>query len=82
MSVWRRLARWQRNVALVAAAVVCSGLLYLFVGPAGQPDPPADLEKLAFVDGTLTVVEEDRLVLRAFDRREEIAFAVRERDRR
>ena len=80
-----RQRRVQYALALAAAATA-SLLLYLFVGPADGPDPPRDLESLRYVDGTLTVVEERRLVMRPFEpvdgRRGELEFRIRDGDAR
>jgi hypothetical protein len=66
--------------------VACSLLVYLFVGPAPSPDPPADLDVLRHVDGTLTVVEERRLVMRPSAPLAggpgEVEFVIRPRDAR
>ena len=82
----RRGGGWRRNATLLAAGVACSALLYLFLGPAPSPDPPADLQSLRHVDGTLTVVEDDRLVMRPFvpldGRTGDVAFVIRPRDAR
>jgi hypothetical protein len=70
---------------MIAAAALVSFALYLFLGSGGAPDPPPDLESLHFVDGTLTVVEERRLIMRPFeplDGRREVAFVIRPRDER
>jgi hypothetical protein len=77
--------RWARNLALVGAAALCSVVLYLFVGPSSAPDPPPDLKTLQHVDGTLTVVEQRRLVMRPFvplNGKREIEFVIRPRDDR
>lgn len=75
---------WRRNAALLGAAVVFSALLFLFLGPARAPDPPPGLASMAFADGTLTVVENDRLVLEPFGdaRRDALVFAIRPADTR
>jgi hypothetical protein len=82
----RRRRRRAREAVALVAALACSGLLYLFLGPAAAPDPPSDLASLPFVDGTLTVVETDRLVLRPFEPPGggdgEIEFAIRAADSR
>lgn len=75
-----RSGRWRRNVALLAGAAACSALLYLFLGPGRAPDPPPGLASMRHVDGTLTVVEDDRLVLAPFGGGREIAFVIRPAD--
>ncbi len=66
---------------LVVALVI--GLAWLF-GPGGSaPAEPQDLAETAYVDGTLTVVEGDRLVMQPFeplDGQSEIEFTIREAD--
>ena len=68
---------------LIIAGVVlvaCIGLVLLFGGGSSEPDRPAGVEDLAFADGTLTVVEQDRLVMRPFNGSTDLVFAVRPED--
>jgi hypothetical protein len=80
----RRGSRWLQNCALVAGATVASVVLYLFFSPAPAPNPPADLAKLRHVDGTLAVVEEQRLVMKPFEPLDgiggELELAIRPQD--
>jgi hypothetical protein len=80
----RRRQRWGQNAVLLAIAVAASLCLYLFFGPAPAPDPPLDLNPLRHVDGTLSVVEDTRLVMKPFapldGRPGEVTFTVRPRD--
>ena len=66
--------------------MACSALLYLFLGLAPSPDPPAALKSPRQVDGTLIVVEDDRLVMPPFlpldGRTGDPAFLIRPRDAR
>ena len=64
----------------LAAALAAVGLYALFGGGSNEPARPAGTADLAFMDGTLTVVEEDRLVLRAFDGQGETTFAIKPED--
>ena len=72
--------------AALAVAVAISAVLYLFLGPGSSPYPPPDLASLHHVDGTLTVDEERRLVMRPFEpldgRAGEVEFTIRDRDAR
>ena len=68
---------------LVAALVVCVaavGLILLFGGGSSEPSKPASAEDLPYVDGTLVVAEETRLVLRPSDGGAEITFTIRPED--
>ncbi len=73
---------WRRNAALLGVAAGCSVLLFLFLGPARAPDPPPGLSTMAYADGTLTVVEDDRLVLEPFGSAERgaLTFTIRPAD--
>lgn len=74
---------WRRSGALIAGAAAISLLLYLFTGPSGAPEPPANLDSLEFADGTLTLVEERRLRLRPLSNdgaRRELEFVIRNSD--
>ena len=67
------------GLALLALLAVV-GLFALFGGGSSEPERPAGTQSLPFMDGTLTVVEQDRLVLRDFDGRTETTFTVRPED--
>ena len=72
-----------RLKVLFAAIAVCLavvGLILLFGGTSSEPSKPASAEDLPFIDGTLVVVEETRLVLRPADGGAEIDFTVRPED--
>jgi hypothetical protein len=66
--------------AAVAVMLAAVGLFALFGGGTNEPAKPAASENLPFVDGTLTVAEQGRLVLKPFqplDGMEEVTFAIR-----
>ena len=71
---------------LVAALVTCLaavGLIILFGGGSNEPEKPAGVDEMAFVDGTLTVVEQTRLVMKPFqplDGKAEVEFVLRPQD--
>jgi hypothetical protein len=68
--------------AVIAALALAGALIWLFSGEGDQPKPPVNLSDLAFVDGTLNVVEDDLLVMTAFqpvDGRGEITFSIPEK---
>ena len=65
--------------AAIATILVAVGLYALFGGGSGEPGRPAGAAGLAHVDGTLAVVEQDRLVMRTFqplDGRSEVTFTI------
>lgn len=80
----RRRRRRLQNVVALALATAASLLLYLFFSPAPAPDPPVDLADLHYVDGTLAIVEERRLVMKPSapldGRTGDIEFTIRPRD--
>jgi hypothetical protein len=66
-------------VSLLAAV----GLFALFGGDSNEPERPASADQLPFVDGTLTVAEQGRLVMRPFQPLEgasEVTFTIRPED--
>ncbi len=68
---------------LLAALAVCLaavGLILLFGGGSSEPSKPASAQDLPYVDGTLVVVEQTRLVLRPADGGPEIDFTIRPED--
>jgi len=73
-----------RYIGIALAALLASvGLYALFGGGSGEPDRPAGVENLAFVDGTLAVVEQNRLVMRTFQPLEgesEVTFSIAPQD--
>lgn len=81
-------ARPRIIVAAVIALVAVVGLVMLFSGSSEETAAPppvvtnaAGESEIEYVDGTLTVVEEDRLALQPFDPAEpEMEFVIREAD--
>ena len=76
---------WQppRMKYLVAALVSCVaavGLIVLFGGGSSEPEKPAAAEGLAFMDGTLTVVEQDRLAMKPLTGAGEVTFKIAPED--
>lgn len=72
-----------RLMLLLAAIAVCLaavGLILLFGGGSSEPSKPASAQDLPYVDGTLVVAEETRLVLRPADGGAEITFTIRPAD--
>lgn len=72
-----------RLMLLLAAIVVCLaavGLILLFGGGSSEPSKPASAQDLPYVDGTLVVAEETRLVLRPSDGGAEVTFTIRPED--
>jgi hypothetical protein len=70
-----------KYLALALSALLAAvGLFALFGGGSGEPERPAGTQQLPFMDGTLTVVEQDRLVLRDFDNTSQTTFAVKPED--
>ena len=68
---------------LLAALAVCLaavGLIVLFGGGSSEPSKPASAEDLPYIDGTLVVAEETRLVLRPSDGGAEVNFTIRSED--
>lgn len=66
--------------AALATLLVAAGLIMLFGGGSDEPAKPAAAEGLAFMDGTLTVVEQDRLVMRPATGAAEVTFVIRPED--
>ena len=68
---------------LLAALAVCLaavGLILLFGGGSSEPSKPASAADLPYIDGTLVVAEETRLVLRPTDGSAEVNFTIRPED--
>ena len=68
---------------LLAAIVVCLaavGLILLFGGGTSEPSKPGNAQDLPYIDGTLVVAEERRLVLRPLDGGAEVTFTIRPED--
>lgn len=61
----RRRRRWPVLLA-IPAVLVLAAVVWLFSSEGAAPAPPADLASLPVVDGTLNVVEADRLVMTPF----------------
>jgi hypothetical protein len=79
--------RTRLGAALAGAGIVwaLTVVVWLFAPGSAEPSKPQGVEALASIDGTLVVVEEERLVLRTFealDGRREVEFVVRSADRR
>jgi hypothetical protein len=71
--------RMKYLAAALVALLAAVGLFALFGGDSSEPSKPASAENLPFIDGTLTVVEQNRLVLRPFKPykgRQEVSFVV------
>jgi hypothetical protein len=58
--------RMKYLAAALAALLAAVGLFALFGGDSSEPSKPTSAENLPFIDGTLTVVEQNRLVLKPF----------------
>ncbi|MCW2960131.1 MAG: hypothetical protein JWM90_518 [Thermoleophilia bacterium] len=77
--------RGRRLISLGAGTLVVflSVVVWLFGSTPPEIERPANVASLPSVDGTLLVVESDRLVLDAFtpvDGQQEVEFTIRERD--
>jgi hypothetical protein len=78
----RRTKLWVVSGA-VAAALVAAGLVWLFGAGKGEGHDPGAAAALPFVDGTLSTVEQNRLVIKAFKPlagRREVEFTIRPQD--
>lgn len=58
----KRLIFWS-----IPIVIMLGGLIWLFSAEGAEPNRPAQLSDLPTVDGTLNVVEADRLVMTAFE---------------
>ena len=67
-------------VAALAVCVAAVGLILLFGGGSSEPSKPAAAEGQQFIDGTLVVVEESRLVLKPASGGEDVEFTIRPED--
>ena len=67
-------------LAAIAVCLVAVGLILLFGGGSSEPSKPASAEDLPYVDGTLVVAEQTRLVLRPADGGAELDFTIRPED--
>lgn len=67
-------------LAGIVVSLAAVGLILLFGGGSNEPSKPASAEGQPYMDGTLAVVEESRLVLRPADGGEEVEFTVRPED--
>jgi hypothetical protein len=75
--------RMKYLAAALLSLLAAVGLIALFGGGSDEPDKPAGVDQLAFVDGTLAVVEQERLVMKPFepvDGKAEIELVVRPQD--
>ena len=78
---WVRTTRAGRLLVVALALLACVLLFLLFRGEGAEPAAPVNVEDLPRVDGTLLVVEDDRLVMRPFeplDGQDEVEFELRE----
>ncbi len=75
-----RPPRLRYLAAALVTLLVAAGLIMLFGGGSDEPAKPAAAEGLAYMDGTLTVVEQDRLVMRPATGAGEVTFVIRPED--
>jgi hypothetical protein len=78
---WVRATRARQLTVAGITLVVLAALFFLFRGESAPPAAPVNVEELPRVDGTLTAVEDDRVVMKPFeplDGKAEIEFEVRE----
>ena len=67
-------------LAAIAVCLAAVGLILLFGGGSSEPSKPASAQGLPYIDGTLVVAEETRLVLRPADGSPEVTFTIRPED--
>ena len=67
-------------LAALAVSLAAVGLILLFAGGSSEPSKPASAEGKPYLDGTLVVVEESRLVLRPASGGDEVEFSIRPED--
>ena len=67
-------------LAGIVVALAAVGVILLFGGGSSEPSKPASAQDLPFVDGTLVVADETRLVMRPFDGGAEVQFTIRPED--
>lgn len=72
--------RMKYLAAAIATLVAAAGLIILFGGGSNEPEKPAAAAGLAYMDGTLTVVEQNRLVMKPFTGAGDVTFAIRPQD--
>lgn len=78
---WVRATRARQWTAGVGVLAIFVALFLLFRGESAPPAAPVNVEDLPRVDGTLTAVEDDRLVMKPFeplDGKAELEFELRE----
>lgn len=71
--------------SVVAGALLAGGVAWLFGSGSSEDHDPGEAAVLPFVDGTLTTVERNRLVIKALeplDGRRTVEFAIRPVDER
>lgn len=57
----------RRAVGVMALSLFLSSSVWLFWSTAEEPEPPSNVADIMQVEGTLEVVEPDRLVLKPFE---------------
>lgn len=67
-------------LAAIVACLAAVGVILLFGGGSSEPSKPASAQDLPYIDGTLVIAEETRLVLRPADGGSEVTFAIRAED--
>jgi hypothetical protein len=78
---WVRASRARQFTVVGITLAIFVALFLLFRGESAPPAAPVNVEDLPRVDGTLMVVEDDRLVMRPFEPLEgksEIEFEMRD----
>lgn len=78
---WVRASRARQFIVVGITLVILVALFLLFRGESAPPAAPINVEDLPRVDGTLTTVEDDRLVMEPFeplDGKAELEFEIRE----
>ena len=72
--------RMKLLLAAIAVCLAAVGLILLFGGGSSEPSKPASAQDLPYMDGTLVVAEETRLVLRPSDGGADVDFTIRPED--
>jgi hypothetical protein len=74
------LPRVKLILAAIGVCLAAVGIIMLFGGGSSEPSKPTSAEGQPYIDGTLVVVEETRLVLKPADGGPDITFAIRPQD--